>query len=172
MSSFWLLLFSHPAVSDSSLTPWTGTCQASLSLTISWSLPNFIYTALMMPSSHFILWQPLLFLPSIFPLGDSKGCLSTSVKTLTGAEPHLAENFWVEPEESGTFHIDFVYQDHLSFLQSFNFHMKPYLLYWSMELSIFMLNVIPQVCLSVLMPNFWYKTSSLWFLPAPYHLPL
>ena len=30
-------------------------------------LPKFMSTALVMPSSHLILWHPLLFLPSIFP---------------------------------------------------------------------------------------------------------
>ena len=34
---FLLLLFNHSVVSDSA-TPWTATCQASLSFTISWSL--------------------------------------------------------------------------------------------------------------------------------------
>ena len=42
-------------------------CQASLSLTISWSLPKFMFIALVMLSSHLILWCPLLLLPSIFP---------------------------------------------------------------------------------------------------------
>ena len=46
-------------------TPGTVAGQASLCLTISWSLPKFI--ALVMPSSHLILWCPLLLLPSIFP---------------------------------------------------------------------------------------------------------
>ena len=49
------------------VTPWTAACQASLSLIISWSLPKFISIALVMPSSHLILWCPLLLLPSIFP---------------------------------------------------------------------------------------------------------
>ena len=48
-------------------TPRTAARQASLSLTISQSLPTFMYIALMMPSSHLILWCPLLLLPSIFP---------------------------------------------------------------------------------------------------------
>ena len=48
-------------------TPWTATCQASLSLTISQSLPKFMSLALVMPSSHLILCHSLLFLPSIFP---------------------------------------------------------------------------------------------------------
>ena len=48
-------------------TPWTAACQASLSLTISWSLPKFMSIALVMPSSHLILWCPLVLLPLIFP---------------------------------------------------------------------------------------------------------
>ena len=49
------------------VTPWTAARQASLSLTISWSLPKFMSIALEMPSNHLILWRPLLVLPSIFP---------------------------------------------------------------------------------------------------------
>ena len=60
------LLFNHPVTSDSA-TPWTTACQASLSLTIFWSLHKFVFIALVMPSSHLILWRPLLLLPSIFP---------------------------------------------------------------------------------------------------------
>ena len=48
-------------------TPWTAACQASLSLTISRSLPEFLFIASVMPFSHLILWYPLLLLPSIFP---------------------------------------------------------------------------------------------------------
>ena len=47
-------------------TPWTAACQASLSLTISQSLPKFTSIASVMPSSRLILWC-LLPLPSIFP---------------------------------------------------------------------------------------------------------
>ena len=46
--------------------PWTATCQASLSLIISQSLPKFMSTELVMPSNHFILCD-LIFLPSVFP---------------------------------------------------------------------------------------------------------
>ena len=56
---------SCPVVSDS-VTRWTAACQASLSLTISWTLPKFMSLASVMPSSHLILWHPLLLLPSIF----------------------------------------------------------------------------------------------------------
>ena len=54
-------------MSDSFVTPWTAACRASLSLTISWSLPKFMSIASVMPSSHLILWCPLLLLSSIFP---------------------------------------------------------------------------------------------------------
>ena len=47
--------------------PWTTTCQASLSITSSWSLLKLMSFKLVMPSNHLILCHPLLFLPSIFP---------------------------------------------------------------------------------------------------------
>ena len=48
-------------------TPWTATCQASLSITNSWSLPKLMSIESVMPSNHLILCHPLLLLPSIFP---------------------------------------------------------------------------------------------------------
>ena len=48
-------------------TPWTATCQASLSCTISWSLLKLMSTESVMSSNHLILFCPLLLLPSIFP---------------------------------------------------------------------------------------------------------
>ena len=48
-------------------TPWIAVCHTSLSLTISRSLPEFISIVSVMPSSHLIIWCPLLLLPSIFP---------------------------------------------------------------------------------------------------------
>ena len=59
-------LFSFPVMSDS-VTPQTAACQASLSPTIFQSLPKFMPIASVMPSSHLILWHPLLLLPSVFP---------------------------------------------------------------------------------------------------------
>ena len=61
-----MLLFSHPCMSDSA-TPWTAALQASLSLIITRSLPKFMSIALVMTSSHLILWCLLLLLPSVFP---------------------------------------------------------------------------------------------------------
>ena len=48
-------------------TPWTAACQASLSITNSWSLLKLMSIESVMPSNHLILCCPLLFLPSIFP---------------------------------------------------------------------------------------------------------
>ena len=42
-------------------------CQASLSITNSWSLLKLMSTELVMPSNHLILCCPLLLLPSILP---------------------------------------------------------------------------------------------------------
>ena len=61
--------------------PWTAACPASMSLTISQSLPEFMFdelikhsslssclmSSLVMLSSHLLLWCPLLLLSSIFP---------------------------------------------------------------------------------------------------------
>ena len=47
-------------------TPRTAACQASLSITNSWSLLKLKSIKLVMPSNHLILCHPLL-LPSIFP---------------------------------------------------------------------------------------------------------
>ena len=49
------------------MTPWTAAHRASLSLTISRSLPKFTSIESVMPSNHLILCRPLLLLPSIFP---------------------------------------------------------------------------------------------------------
>ena len=62
-----LLLFSCQVVSDSLQPHWTAACQASVSLTISRSLPKFMSIELVIPSSHLILCCPLLLLPLIFP---------------------------------------------------------------------------------------------------------
>ena len=39
------------------VTPWTVACQASLSLTISWSLPKFMSIELVMPSLLFHIFS-------------------------------------------------------------------------------------------------------------------
>ena len=48
------------------VAPWTAVPQASLSLTISQSLPKFMFIVSVMSFSHLILWCPLILLPSTF----------------------------------------------------------------------------------------------------------
>ena len=52
-------------------TPWTAACQASLSITNSWSLLKLMSTELVMPSNHLILCLPLLLQPQSFPASGS-----------------------------------------------------------------------------------------------------
>ena len=56
-------LFSHVPLLA---TPWTAACQASMSITNSWSLLELMSIDSVMPSNHVILCCPLL-LTSIFP---------------------------------------------------------------------------------------------------------
>ena len=49
------------------VTPRTVACQASLSITISWSELKLKSTESVMPSNHLILYRPFLLPPSIFP---------------------------------------------------------------------------------------------------------
>ena len=49
------------------VTPWTAACQASLSITNSWSSLKLTSNESMNPSSHLILCCPLLLLPPNLP---------------------------------------------------------------------------------------------------------
>ena len=49
------------------VTSWTATCQASLSITNSWSLLKLMSIESVMPPNHLILCCHLLLLPSILP---------------------------------------------------------------------------------------------------------
>ena len=49
------------------VTPWIAVCQASLSITNSWSSLRLMPIEAVMPSNHLILCHPLFLLPSIFP---------------------------------------------------------------------------------------------------------
>ena len=46
--------------------PWTATCHAPLSSTLSWNLLKFMFIESVLLSNHLILCCPLLLLPSIF----------------------------------------------------------------------------------------------------------
>ena len=63
----WRKLVQSPSRVRLFITPWTAGRQASLSLVISQSSPNFMSIESVMPSNHLILCCPLLLLPSVFP---------------------------------------------------------------------------------------------------------
>ena len=65
-SQVGLLLFSHCFVWLFE-TQRTAACQASLSITIYWSLLKLMSIESVMPSNHLVLYCPFLLLPSIFP---------------------------------------------------------------------------------------------------------
>ena len=67
MFSCFIVVVQSPSHVQLFATPWTATHQASLSLTISQSLPKFMSIELVVPSIHLIGCCPLLLLLSIFP---------------------------------------------------------------------------------------------------------
>ena len=94
-------------MSCSTLTPWIAARQASLTLTISWSLPKFTSTEWIGAGIHFILCHPLLLLPSIFP---SIRVFSNESALFTRWPKYWSFNFSISPsnEYSGliSFRID------------------------------------------------------------------
>ena len=55
------------SVVSNTATPWTASCQGSLSFTNSRSLLKLMSIQSVMPSNHLILCHPVLLLPSVFP---------------------------------------------------------------------------------------------------------
>ena len=53
------------------VTPWTAACEASLSITSSWSPPKPMSIKLVMPSNHLILFCPLSSCLQSFPASGS-----------------------------------------------------------------------------------------------------
>ena len=61
-------------------TPGTAAHQASLSLTVSRSLPKFMSTELVMPSNHLILCHPLLLCLQFIPASESFQMLTLCIR--------------------------------------------------------------------------------------------
>ena len=76
------------------MTPWTTAHQASLPFTISQSLLKLMSIELVMPSSHLILCQPLLCLPSVFP---SIGVFSSESAFCIRWPKHWKFSFHISP---------------------------------------------------------------------------
>ena len=101
-----LLLFLNYQVVSDSKTPWTAACQASPSLSISWSLPKFMSIESMMASNHLNICCPLLQ-PSSFP---STSVFSNELAFRIRWPKYWSFNFSISPskEYSGliSFRID------------------------------------------------------------------
>ena len=76
------------------VTPWTAARQASLSFTISQSLPKLMSIESVMPSNHLILCCPLLLLPSSFP---STRVFSNESALLIRWPKYWSFNFTISP---------------------------------------------------------------------------
>ena len=86
----WVIAVQSPSHVRPFATPWTAACQASLSLTISRSLPKFMSTALVMPSSHLIL---MLGLAGLFLEPRDCACILSTFKVMAGEQSHISEAF-------------------------------------------------------------------------------
>ena len=76
------------------VTPWTAAHQASLSITISWSLLKLMSIKSMMPANRLILCYPLLLPPSIFPsIRGRPLCRERTKAGLTACSYHTTGRF-------------------------------------------------------------------------------
>ena len=109
MSHQNILLTSVQSLSHARLfvTPWTAACQASLSITNSWSLLKLMSIELVMPSNHLILCRPFLLLPSIFP---SIRVFSNESVLLIRWPKYWSFSFNISPSNSGliSFRMDWL----------------------------------------------------------------
>ena len=76
------------------VTPWAAAHQASLSFTISQSLPKPMSIESVMPSNHLIFCHPFLLLPSIFP---SIRVFSNESALCTGWPNYWSFSFGISP---------------------------------------------------------------------------
>ena len=89
-------------------TPWTAACQASLSITNSWSSLKLMSIESVMPSSHLIFCHPLLLLPPVppsirvFPMSQlfAWGGKSIGVSALASVVPMNTQD-WSPSEWTG-----------------------------------------------------------------------
>ena len=93
-------------------TPWTVTCQASLSFTSSWSFLKFMSIESVMPSNHLILCCPLLLLDSISPHQFRFGF---STKYVSGNNPLISSLFGFQKRKQGSVRFSDTLQSEITF---------------------------------------------------------
>ena len=163
-------------MSDSA-TPWTAASQVSISLTISWSLPKFMCFALVMPSSHLILWHPLLLFPSIFPsIRDfSKSQLFISGDQSNGASVYFYDKLfklWLSGSLNHSFTRCFTAVTGVSLTWTLSWHMS--CLKKVKSLSHVWLFVTPQTVAHLAPPSMGFSRQEYWSglpFPSPGYLP-
>ena len=69
--AFWDQFISVTHSCPTFVTPWTTACQASLSITNSWSFLKLLSIKLVMPTSHLVLCHPLSSCLQSFPARGS-----------------------------------------------------------------------------------------------------
>ena len=104
---WWLVQFSLSVVSDSlwphGLQP--AACQASLSVTNSWSLLRLMSIESVMPSNHLILCCPLLLLRSVF--SSIRGFSSESPVCIRYSKKYWSFSFSISPYKKNSVLISF-----------------------------------------------------------------
>ena len=95
--TFFHCCCSAPQSCPTLCVPWTATCQASLSFTISLSLLKLTSTESVMPSNHLILCLLLLLLPSIFP--SIRVFTKSPLFTSGGQSIAVSTSVWIHYEE-------------------------------------------------------------------------
>ena len=85
-STFWFSSVQSLSLVQLFTTSWTAASQASLPITNSRSLLKLMSIQLVIPSSHLILFCPLILLPSIFPsirVFSSESVLASAGQSIT-----------------------------------------------------------------------------------------
>ena len=91
-------------MSDSA-TPWIAACQASLSITNSWSVLKLMSIESVMPSNHFILCRPLLLPPSVFP--SNRVFSNESILRISWPK-YYSFSFSISPSNEYSFRMDWL----------------------------------------------------------------
>ena len=121
-----LLLFSHHVMSYS-LRPHGLQYARPSCLTISWSLPKFMFIPSVMPASHLILWYPLLLQPPIFP---SIRDFSSESSVLIRCPKYWSFSFSISPfsEYSGLISLKIDWFDLFAVQRTFKSLKEPFIL--------------------------------------------
>ena len=107
-------------------TPWTATCQASLSFTSSWSFLKHMFIESVMPSNHLTLCRPLLLSDSIRPHQPRFGF---STEYVAGNSCLISSLFGFQKHRKGAVRFCGTLQSEMTFPSYCRHHGAPLLLH-------------------------------------------